>query len=52
LPTSYATDDGAGLLYEGTELIGTYAEREGAGAYRVEKRAGGVVETRLDPELV
>jgi peptidase E len=52
LPTSYATDDGAGLLYERTELVGTYAEREGAAAYRVEKSAGGVVETRLDPDLV
>jgi peptidase E len=52
LPLSYATDDGAGLHYEGAELVGIYAEREGAAAYRVEKNAGEVTETRLEPVRV
>jgi peptidase E len=49
LPTGYATDDGAGLLYRGTELVEAVAERPGAGAYRVERGVDGTaVETRLD----
>jgi peptidase E len=35
LPSGYATDDGAGLLYRGTELVEALAERDDAGAYRV-----------------
>ena len=38
LPTGYATDDGAGLLYRGTTLVEAFAERPRAGAYRVEAR--------------
>ena len=37
LPTSYATDDGAGLVYRGTELVEAVADREGAAAYRIER---------------
>ena len=48
LPTSYATDDGVGLYYEGTELAGVYTEAEGAAAYRVERVGGVARETRLD----
>lgn len=50
LPTAYATDDGVGVLYRGTEMVGAYAERDGAGAYLVERtgEAAHVVETRLD----
>jgi peptidase E len=49
LPTGHATDDGAGLLYRGPELVEAVAEREGAGAYRVERGTDGTaVETRLD----
>ncbi len=50
LPMSYATDDGVGLHYVGAELVGVHSERDGAAAYRVEKAAGVVTETRLDPE--
>ncbi|TDE13472.1 peptidase E [Jiangella asiatica] len=50
LPASYATDDGAGLLYRGTELAGVYAETEGARAYLVEAAGGQVVETALSAE--
>ncbi|MFC5061498.1 Type 1 glutamine amidotransferase-like domain-containing protein [Actinomycetospora atypica] len=49
LPTAYATDDGAGLLYRGTELTEALADRPRAGAYRVERvDDGSVVETELD----
>lgn len=48
LPAGYATDDGAGILYRGTEMVGAYAERDGAGAYFVERGADGTaVETEL-----
>ena len=50
LPTSYATDDGVGLLYEGTELVEAVSDRDGVAAYRVERGPdGGAVETRLEP---
>jgi peptidase E len=48
LPAGYATDDGAGLLYRGTELVEALAERDGAGAYHVERGPDGrAVETPL-----
>lgn len=51
LPTSYATDDGVGILYEGSEPVAVVADRPGApdgpAAYRVETVGGSVVETRL-----
>jgi peptidase E len=50
LPTAYATDDGAGLLYRGTELVEALAELPDAAAYRVERGAdGAAVETRIEP---
>lgn len=49
LPPGYATDDGVGLLYRGTEMVGAYAERDGVGAYFVERGPDGTaVETALD----
>lgn len=51
LPDGYATDDGAGLLYRGTEMVQAYAERPSAGAYAVRRTAPGMVEeTSLDVE--
>ena len=52
LPLSYATDDGVGLVYEGTELVEAVGEVDatatGGGAYRVERTGDGeVVEERL-----
>lgn len=53
LPTSYATDDGVGLHYEGTELVEAVADRPGVAAYRVERGPDGrAVETRLEPRLL
>lgn len=53
LPTSYATDDRIGILYEGGEAVRVIADMEvdpadGPAAYRIERVAGDVVETRLD----
>lgn len=54
LPTSYATDDGVGVLYEGTEAVAVLTDVEGdpttgPAAYRVELVGGTVAETRLSP---
>ena len=49
LPTGYATDDGAGLLYRGTEMVEALTERDGARAYRISTDDDGVaVEVLLD----
>jgi peptidase E len=49
LPAGYATDDGAGLLYRGSELAEALTETDEAAAYRVEPGPGGTaVETRLE----
>lgn len=48
LPPGYATDDGAGLLYHGSELHEVFTERADARAYFVEPRPdGSAVETPL-----
>ena len=53
LPMSYATDDGVGLHYAGTELVEAVADRPEAAAYRIEPLAhGGVTEVRLPPRLL
>ncbi|MGH8894458.1 MAG: Type 1 glutamine amidotransferase-like domain-containing protein [Actinomycetes bacterium] len=53
LPTSYATDDGVGLHYDGTELVEAVSDRPGAAAYRVERGPDGeAVETRIEPRLL
>lgn len=52
LPTSHATDDGVGLVYAGTELAEAVSERPGAGAHRLERTPGGLVETRLPTRLL
>jgi peptidase E len=49
LPAGYATDDGAGVLYRGTDFAEAVSEKDGAGAYFVEAGPDGVaVETPLD----
>lgn len=52
LPTSYATDDRIGILYEGTEATRVLADLDvdpvsGPAAYRIERHGGQVTETRL-----
>jgi peptidase E len=50
LPLTYCTDDGAGLLYRGTELSEVVTERKNALGYRVERdpATGNAVEHVLD----
>ena len=49
LPNGYATDDGVGVLYRGTEMVEALSEKDGAGAYWVERSPDGTaVETQLD----
>lgn len=52
LPTSYATDDGVGLVYEGTDLVEAVADRAGVAAYKVEAVDGRAVESRIEPRLL
>jgi peptidase E len=57
LPTSYATDDHVGVLYEGTEPVAVLTDDDydpvtGPAAYRVELTGGSVVETRLSPGTI
>lgn len=54
LPLSYATDDHAGIVYEGidpVELVVDSPDSKARG-YRVEKVNGEVVETMLNPGLI
>ena len=51
---AYCTDDRTGILYEGTEPVRVITDQDvdpvtGPAAYRVERVAGTVVETRLAP---
>ncbi|MDE9365792.1 peptidase E [Luteipulveratus sp. YIM 133132] len=49
LPSGYATDNGVGLVYRGTELVEAVSEIDGKGAFFVERAADGTAtETRLD----
>ncbi len=49
LPSGYATDDGAGLLYGGTDLVEAVSERDNAGAYWVRASVGSsATEERLE----
>jgi len=53
LPDGYATDDGVGLHYVGTELNEVVSERDGVAAYQVIRTSPGeVAETRLEPRLL
>lgn len=54
LPTSYATDDYVGILYEGTTPVEVICDVDadpstGPAAYRIERIGNAIVETRLTP---
>jgi peptidase E len=50
LPAGYATDDGVGLHYRGTELVEAVSDRPGTFAYRVERsREGRAIEEVITP---
>ena len=46
---AYCTDDGVGLVYEGTELVEAVTELRGKGAYVVLPEGGSAVEERIEP---
>lgn len=57
LPTSFATDDHVGILYEGTEAVEVVTDEpvdpaSGPAAYRIERSGDDVIETRLAPGLI
>ena len=50
LPAGYATDNGVGLLYRGTELVEAVADRADAHAYHVRRGSDGTAtESRIEP---
>jgi len=50
LPESYATDDGVGLVYRGTQFVEALSERPDAAAYRITRDpADQAAETRIEP---
>lgn len=49
LGETHCTDDGVGLHYAGTRLIGAASERDGAAAYRVVRDGEVAVEERIEP---
>jgi peptidase E len=52
LPDGYATDDGAGLLYRGTELAEVVADKEGPLGYALRRTPEGEVEETVLPTRV
>lgn len=53
LPNAYATDDGVGLVYRGTELVEAVADRDNAAAYSVVRADSDlVIETRIEPRRI
>ncbi len=53
LPPGYATDNGVGLVYRGTDMTEAVTEVEGKGAYFVERGAtGGANERRIEPRVL
>jgi peptidase E len=53
LPTAYATDDGVGLIYRGTELSEAVAELDGKAAYLVQRGEDGQAhERRIEPRRI
>lgn len=52
LPDGYGIDEGAALLFEGSELAAVVTREAGKGASRFELRDGALRETRLDAALL
>ena len=52
MPAGWGLDDGAALVFEGTELTGAVASAPGARAWRVERAGNEVVEQRVAPRLL
>jgi peptidase E len=52
LPPGYATDDGVGVVYRGTEFVEAVSEVRGQGAYRVARDGTRAVEERIEPRVL
>jgi peptidase E len=52
LPDGYATDDGTGLVYHGTEMTEAVTEVRGKGTYRVTREGGQAREERIEPRVL
>jgi peptidase E len=52
LPAGYATDDGVGIVYHGTEFVEAVSEVRGKGAYHVSADGGQAVEDRIEPRVL
>lgn len=52
LPAGYATDNGVGLLYRGTEFVDAVTEIKNKAAYHVERSGDKTVETRIEPTVL
>jgi peptidase E len=54
LPAGYATDDGVGIVYHGTEFVEAVSEVRGKGAYRVTRQEDrtGAREERIEPRAL
>jgi hypothetical protein len=53
LPTAYATDDGVGLIYRGTQMTEAVADTDGKFAYLIECVSDGQArETQITPRLL
>lgn len=52
LPDGYATDDGVGLVYRGTDLVEAVSEVRGRGAYFVRREGEQAVEERIEPRVL
>ena len=53
LPAGYATDDGVGLHYRGTDFVEAVTDTEGKAAYHVERGPdGAAVERKIVPRLL
>lgn len=50
LPKAYATENGVGLLYRGTALVGALTEAKGKVAYEVTRSGDRAVEVPIEPE--
>jgi hypothetical protein len=52
LPAGYATDDGVGIIYRGTEYAEAVSEVLGKGAYLVTREGNRAREERIEPRLL
>jgi peptidase E len=52
LPDGYASDDGVGLVYHGTDFVEAVTEVRGRGAYSLRRVGDGCVEERIEPRVL